>query len=398
MTATAKLTEAIRDSGIRSVNFFNGRLLTGDDLRSEQQAGRNARMLLGRAIGPGVADGLLAEAKGTADQLLIHITAGVAINRLGQTLTLASDKDIALVEPPDTSVSGTAGFRVCGEASTGVYVAGKEFYVLTIAPAEYSEGRALVSGSATATAACNTKLIVETAQFRLLPLELGLSSDPAYLRNLAAYAMFGAASLAATFANPFNTLLGAPPAPLGITDCDVPLALIQIDNGQLVFVDAWAVRRACAAVGSAGRWEALFGSSAERRADAMLYQFQAQLEGIPTADQAGLKATDRFRFLPPVGLVPLAFGQFFDGLPVAGPHPIAPASVGPLVQAALRALPINLDGDEAIWQFAVRGGVEAARTYDIFVSGYAIDLLARYNQSRLNAARFAAEGDALPIA
>ncbi len=395
MTETAKLTEAIRDSGIRSVNFFNGRLLTGEDLRSEQQAGRNARMLLGRAIGAGVADGLLATAKSAPNQLLIHVTAGVAINRLGQTLTLASDKDIALVEPPDTSVSGTAGFKVCGDPGTGIYIAGKEFYVLTIAPAEYSEGRALVSGLATATAACNTKLIVETAQFRLLPLELSLDDDAAHLRNLAAYAMFGAAALAKTAADPFNELLAAPPAPLGITDCDVPLALIQIVNGQLVFVDAWAVRRACAAAGSASRWEALFGASAERRADAMLYQFQAQLEGILPADQAGLKATDRFRFLPPVGLVPIEFGQFFADLPIAGPLPIAPASVGPLVQAALRALPIDLDSDEAIWQFEVRGG--GARTCDIFVSGYAIDLLARYNQSRLNVARFAAEGAALPI-
>jgi hypothetical protein len=329
--------------------------------------------------------------------LAIHVTAGVAINRLGQALTLAIEKTIALVEPPDTSVSGAAGFKVCGESSSGVYVAGNEFYVLTIAPAEYTEGRALVSGLATATAACNTKLIVETAQFRLLPIELTLSGDLAHMRNEAAYTMFGAASLAGTFADPFGQSLASPPAAQGITDCDVPLALIQIVNGQLVFVDAWAVRRACAAPGSASRWEALFGDGAERRAEAMLYQFQAQLEDIQPGDRAGLKATDRFRFLPPVGLVPLDFGHFFDDLQVAGPLPIAPASVGPLVQAALRALPIDLEGDEAIWRFQVRGGSEGARTCDIFVSGYAIDLLARYNQSRLNAALFAEEGDALPI-
>ncbi|MBC8160666.1 MAG: hypothetical protein H7Z42_05540 [Roseiflexaceae bacterium] len=397
MTNTTKLTEAIRDSGIRSVNFFNGRLLTGEDLRSEQQAGRNARTLLGRAIGPGVAEGLFAESKGTAEQLLIHITAGVAINRLGQALTLASEKDIALVEPPDNSVTGTAGFRVCGDASTGFYVAGSEFYVLTIAPAEYSEGRALVSGLASATAACNTKLIVETAQFRLLPLELNLTSDAAHSQNLAAYSMFGATSLAKSFGDPFNMLLKPPPVPQGITDCDVPLALIQIVDGKLTFVDAWAVRRACAAPGSAGRWEALFDAGAERRVDAMLYQFQAQLEAIPTSEQASMKATDRFHFLPPVGLVPLAFSQFFDGLKVTGPLPIAPASVGPLVQAALHALPMNLDNDEAIWRFEVRGGANGARTYDIFVSGYAIDLLPRYNQSRLNAALFAVANDAQPI-
>ena len=134
MPDTARLAEAIRDSGIRSVNFFNGRLLTGEDLRAEQQASRAARMLLGRAIGPGVAEGLLAEAQDNSGQLTIHISAGVAINRLGQALTLAGEKTIALVEPPDTSASGAAGFKVCGESSSGVYVAGNEFYVLTIAP------------------------------------------------------------------------------------------------------------------------------------------------------------------------------------------------------------------------------------------------------------------------
>jgi hypothetical protein len=390
MTDTAKLTEAIRDSGIRSVNFFNGRLLTGDDLRREQQAGRDARALHGRAIGAGVAEGLLVEPKGAADQLMIHITAGVAINRLGQ----------ALIEPPDTSVSGAAGFKVCGDASAGLYVAGEEFYVLTIAPADYSEGRALVSGLASATAACNTKLIIETAQFRLLPVRLELNrtaGDAARTRNMAAYAMFGADGLRAALADPFGVLLAAPPTPVGITDCDVPLALIQIVDGKLTFVDVWAVRRACAAPGSAGRWEALFGDSADRRAEAMLFQFQAQLERIPGGEQADLKATDRFRYLPSVGLAPLPFSQFFNGLNVAGPLPIAPASVGPLVQVALRALPIDLDSGEAIWRFEVRGGADGARTYDVFASGYAIDLLARYNQSRLNAALFAAAGDGQPI-
>jgi hypothetical protein len=375
MTNTAKLAEAIRDSGVRSVNFFNGRLLTGDDLRSEQQAGRDARMLLGRAIGPGVAEGLLAEAQGTTGQLMIHVTAGVAINRLGQALMLASDKDLTLVEPPDTSVSGTTGFKVCGEASTGVFVASNGFYVLTIAPAEYSEGRALVSGLATATAACNTKLIVETAQFRLLPLVLTLTSDSAHTRNMAAYAMFGVDALGNAFidpfANPFAMSAKPPPAPPAITDCDVPLALIQIVAGKLVFVDAWAVRRACAAPGSASRWEALFDDSAARRATAMLYQFQAQLGSEPTS----IKATERFRFLPPVGLVPRTFSGFFDDLKVAGPVLLAPASVGPLVQAALRALPIKLDGNEMIWRFEVGNNADDIRNYDVFASRHVIDLL-----------------------
>ena len=44
--------------GIRSVNFFNGRLLTGEDLSREQDANELARLRLGRAVGSGVAYGL----------------------------------------------------------------------------------------------------------------------------------------------------------------------------------------------------------------------------------------------------------------------------------------------------------------------------------------------------
>ena len=53
-----ELLEPILKGGIRSVNFFNGRLLSAEDLKQEQEANREGRARLGQAVGHGVAYGL----------------------------------------------------------------------------------------------------------------------------------------------------------------------------------------------------------------------------------------------------------------------------------------------------------------------------------------------------
>src|SRR5580700_2731797 len=94
------LQTPILNSLIRSVNFFNGRLLTGEDLTAEQQSNRAARNLLGRAIGSGVVHGL-----GVTESVkfsnvqapVLTVSKGLAINHRGAPLLLTDDTDIALV-------------------------------------------------------------------------------------------------------------------------------------------------------------------------------------------------------------------------------------------------------------------------------------------------------------
>ena len=50
--ATDLFTPILNDR-TRSVNFFNGRLLTGEDLTADQKANRVAHSLLGQAVGSG---------------------------------------------------------------------------------------------------------------------------------------------------------------------------------------------------------------------------------------------------------------------------------------------------------------------------------------------------------
>src|SRR5215218_1050085 len=94
-----ELQQPLKAGGIRSVNFFNGRLLTGKDLSREQAARREGDARLGLAIGDGVAFGLEAMPDGQGSsptEPVLRVSAGCAVNRLGQTLRLTADTSVAL--------------------------------------------------------------------------------------------------------------------------------------------------------------------------------------------------------------------------------------------------------------------------------------------------------------
>src|SRR5690242_6690299 len=103
-----QLQQPLLSGGLRSVNFFNGRLLSAEDLSQDQSANRQAHQYLGQAIGAGVASGLEVREKtgvSTRTAPVVTVAAGLAVNRLGQALPLAEATDIALVRP---AVAGSA--------------------------------------------------------------------------------------------------------------------------------------------------------------------------------------------------------------------------------------------------------------------------------------------------
>src|SRR4051812_11592544 len=113
--STRQLSEAISSGGIRSINFFNGRLLTAEDMTQEQKTRRDADARLGKALGSGVAFGLeVTQSAASATAPLITVQAGLAINPRGQALSLAETTDISLVRPP-TGFSPSTGavFKDC---------------------------------------------------------------------------------------------------------------------------------------------------------------------------------------------------------------------------------------------------------------------------------------------
>lgn len=420
-----QLQQPLKDGGIRNVNFFNGRLLTSKDLTREQQARREADRRLGLSIGDGVAFGLdvVRDAKHDAPASpVLRVAAGLAINRLGQTLRLVDDTSVALSRKFSSGSTATTTcdcvFAACNPIADGVYVAGAGVYLLTIAPAQTSEGRAPTNGLDPGNVRCADDVTVDALQFRLHainPLRYAdLDVAAPRFRNLLAYRCFGTDARDQNGADP----LRYDPAIYGLVDdlraaggalgdSDVPLAILYWTAKGLQFVDTWAVRRPVLAP------DALvgLGFQARRRrlleAMAMDEQFRRHLADLidATAISDTLVATDHFRFLPPFGLVPLqtdplrgvAEAVFFagivrpPGLGSAQPTPFIDARLlGALRDEASDRAPTDLTQGEFVWVYRpwqntkARGDGQPVQLLLAFASGLAPDLA----PARADMARF----------
>ena len=93
------LEKPVAQSGIETVRFFNGRLLSGGDMGREQAAQGARDALLATALGSGVAYGLDVQ-QTPADRALegavVTVKSGLAISPSGQLLRLASDQRLRL--------------------------------------------------------------------------------------------------------------------------------------------------------------------------------------------------------------------------------------------------------------------------------------------------------------
>ena len=161
------LQQPFGEDAIRTVNFFNSRLLTGNDMGREQAARREVMDAIGLAIGDGIA-----RVHGVENRCNIalgrrrptSVRPGVAVNRLGATLCLKQPVTLALDRAATPGESNVAClFGDCAPLADGDYVAGAGLYLLTIAPAFTSEGRAAVSGMGDTTGRCAFDATVEAA-------------------------------------------------------------------------------------------------------------------------------------------------------------------------------------------------------------------------------------------
>ena len=352
----------ILDQGIRSVNFFNGRLLTSRDLGREQDARRQADARLGQAMGAGIAWGLEVNRQGEPLARTVQVKAGLAVNRAGQALQLGSDQVVTLVAQPDAaSATATGGFTPCGVLSGNTYVAGDGLYLLTLAPTDVGEGKAPVLALDPGNVRCNTDATVEAVQLRMLRISMevlsarGLDTNAlgaaavSRLRNGAAYACFGFPGVSDAHVHP-----GVEPAASlvdamrtrGLSDCDVPLALVYLTASGIVFVDRWAVRRRIASDAAAPRWSALLGEEMDALSEAQLGQFQEQLNDVSDAAIGALRAADSFTWLPSAGFLDATGPRRLDWHSFLGPHqpvseaPLSAGSVRDVLIAALRRDPV----------------------------------------------------------
>jgi hypothetical protein len=397
----AELQQPIVDGGIRSVNFFNGRMLTARDLTREQAANREVDRRLGQAVGEGIAYGLeVSKSTGSTNESpVVSVEPGLAVNRQGQTLWLQDQTDVALVRK--ASASATEIFAECKPLQSGTYVAGAGVYLLTVAPAETREGRAVTSALNTGGAPCNTDAVVSAVQFRLIQLDPPITAtellDQNHLRNLIAYKCFGVADTQSFVSDPFGSelkqygLLDSLRSNL-LTDCDVPLGVLYwtLTDG-IKFIDMWSVRRRLARRVDVGRYALLQDDRRAREGEAMFLQFQEQLEALRIFDgnPEALTAKSRFRYLPPIGILPLRKGgsagftvsRFFDGVAHRNPEFIDGALLNALTREAINYDPINLldpidpDSCEMVWLYSAWQNERATQEsstqpYVVFTSGH----------------------------
>jgi hypothetical protein len=319
--STRQLTEAILDGGVRAINFFNGRLLSGEDLTQERIGNRTLGARLGQAIGEGVAFGLEAtEATevSTPTSPVLSVASGLAINRQGQTLALADTTNITLVHPASGPPVTPGTFTNCLPPQQGTSVLGTGVYLFVVSPASGSEGRAQVNGLGNGVATCNTRYLIEGVQFRLiqLPLTADVLNALPLLRNQVASLCFGVTDPDRT--RFLSDPLGAPVEQYGLLDllrsanlltaCDVPLAVVCWVAGQgLVFIDLWSVRRRLTQPSASDPWRWIVGDRRRGEGEAMFLQFQDHIHALAAneTDPGSITVTDRFNFLPPAGLVPI---------------------------------------------------------------------------------------------
>ncbi|MDQ1591845.1 MAG: hypothetical protein QOG71_2472 [Pyrinomonadaceae bacterium] len=425
-----ELLQPFLEGGIRNTNFFNGRLLSAEDLRQEQQANRERDSQLARAVGAGIVHGLeVARAPqsggGGLTNAVVRVRAGLALNESGVALALPLDTEVALVRELE-AVNAEAGlFATCAPPKQTAVVAGAGMYLLVVAPASGYYQRAPVSGLGGAgltSPGCGSRYAVEGVQFKLVSVDIntlagipadvrtqlntlmsaGGAANLSLLRNVMAYLCFGAAQTAAFARDPFATanhpdapaapsnVLGALSAAGELTRCDVPLALLYwTATGGVDFVDMWSVRRRVTRATVTDAWGTPGGDAERGLREAMSMQFQEHLEMLRASASSAqaVVAENYFRYLPPAGFLPLGgvaglvgfnYQTVFQNTTYRGPVYINGARVAALLHEARSYPPIEVKSDEMFWLYLVRenqqafnaGGANRPQPYVIFAKGH----------------------------
>jgi hypothetical protein len=275
------LNQPVVASGGARTYFFNGRLLSAEDLQREQTLREAGQRRLAQLRGCGIERGLaLGWSAGSSE---LTVSAGLGVTASGEVIeTGAFGLDLAAAAQAGPSGS----FAACTAAFGGGALAGLHLLVLT--PAWIADGRApILLGEG---GACNRNVELPAVRARLVPLSAPADATAADLRNRLAFALL------APVAGSADRLLGWWPATVAPTlgADDLPLAVLKIDlQAQVEWADPEAARRRLGAP-PGGAADALWPRSRRIEMEAFARQFAAQLlaDAPPAADDLAL--------LPPV--------------------------------------------------------------------------------------------------
>lgn len=398
--------------GIDNVNFFNGRVLTAEDLRDQQTAEAEHHRRLGRAIGPGIVSGL--DVGVGSDRRSVEVAPGLAIDVLGDVLEV-TEPGVEVGLAVTVAGSGDAGggtFAPCTTVTSTPVTSGDGIYLLVVAPAAGQRGRAAAVGfgASGAAADCGARYTVEGVLFRLVSVDIeGLyarseldedaltalravpgSPERRRTRNVLAHLLLDTALERTANLAPFGSRPEGAFAALRalgrLTPCDVPLAVLSWSGGRIEFLDRYAVRRRPVPDAAAGpAWQAFMGPRGPALRTAVLEQFQdqlAELGGVaafrrvrlgprPFKRPLRIPVQQQFRFLPAAGMLLEGIGTqsgvlvdaFLADVPTNGPLPMDPAQLEAFLRQSLAHPPIDLATGEVIrlYELVRPGGQSDAR-------------------------------------
>lgn len=309
-TNTAVLNQAVAALGEPRSYFFNGRLLSAEDLRREQGLREGSQRRLARLLGCGVASGLQLQSLGGSK---LRITAGLGLSPSGEVLEI---EQLELDLSAAAQAGKSSGFANCAAGlGAGQPLAG--VYLLVLTPAWTPQGRAqTLLGEV---GACNRRTEQPAVRARLLEVQMPKGATELTLRNLLAVGLLSPGQgLSATGAGERvgwlprqrqSSATGASVPTLGADD--LPLAVLRIDGSAAVeFLDADSGRRRLAALpGQAA--DALWPRSWGVEMEAFAAQFLGELldplldkrsaeQPDPTNPKTRASTEQAFEWLPPV--------------------------------------------------------------------------------------------------
>ena len=309
----ARLNQVIAVDGDPRSAFFNGRLLSAEDLTREQAARDGAERRLARLIGCGVANGL-GVTKGVGS--VLHIAAGLGLTPSGAVIDIGNlDLDLSSAGKG----SSFSGFGNCaaglaeGQPTAGVYL-------LTLTPAWSGQGRAATLLGEVG--ACNRRTEQPAVRARLVEVQTPAGIATASLRNELAVALLSPGQ--GLTAVPDGARVGwwmrqrigtGAAAAAGLMADELPLALLQIDaNAVPQWIDTDSAHRHLAPPPGETA-DALWPQSWGVEMQAFAAQFTAQL-----MEATGVSAAS-FAWLPPTLPLTVAqlarFRSFFTSTPAS---------------------------------------------------------------------------------
>lgn len=284
----------VLDSRRRRPLYFEGRFLAARDLERDQDYFLQRQADLGRSAGLGVVHGLeVSQMLDNQKRVVpdgIVISAGQGVTPSGELVLLPSEINIHISDlDEETRLDLSFGLarrpQPAKRTRTGLYV-------LALRPVEFTANPiASYPTSIQGTRQTHDGDIVEATAIALIPYPDPVSNvEAAQRRSALAYEIFNGQSSAQSKLN----------------DALLPLAIVNLQRGQIDWLDQWMVRR----VVSGDYAGQQFGLTDPATQSAFFLQYDAQLQTIlATRGQSGLNgnfsASQYFRLLPPAGRFPL---------------------------------------------------------------------------------------------